>query len=69
MSLKGIQWTEQKIANGVRVASGMFALIELTVEMSGLIGQQTKVVFIILDFFFNVLEFAGYAAASVARQT
>lgn len=60
--------TRRRVASGMFRAK-MFALIELTVEMSGLIGQQTEIVFVILDFFFNVLELAGYAAASIARQT
>lgn len=72
LSLKGIRWPRQKLERR-EVASGMFraemfALIELTVEMSGLIGQQTKVVFVVLDFLFNVFELAGYAAASITRE-
>lgn len=36
---------------------------------SGLIGQQTEIVFIILNLFLDVLEFAGDAGAAVAGET
>lgn len=34
---------------------------------SGLIGQQTKVVFVVLDFFLDVLEFTGDATTAITR--
>lgn len=36
---------------------------------SGLIGQQTEIVFVILNLFFNVLEFAGYAGTAITWET
>jgi hypothetical protein len=51
----------------------MFSFIVFTVKVShasGLIGQQTEIVFVILNLFLNnVLEFTGNAAASITRQT
>lgn len=53
---------------GMFLCKNVLSLIVFTIEMShrsGLIGQQTEIVFVILNLFFNVLEFTDHAAAAI----